>query len=144
MVTTIERNPFGGPIRITVGIAVNVFDKHGIDLFKLFQEGSDVPQKLTNILHMDDGKLLLLFKDLYPKVAGKEVSAEMIDNFTTEDRDGIRNAIWDGVENFTSAHLRHLVKEIRHQIQKGLMEANLGDSSSDSQPEPDSTPGTTP
>lgn len=144
MVTTIERNPFGGPVRITVGIAIHVFEKHGLDLFKLFQEGGDVAQKLTNTLHMDDSKLIALFKDLYIKVVGKEATPEMIESFGSEELDGIRNTIWDGVENFTSAHLRHLVKEIRHQVQKGLMEANLKDSSSDLLPEQDSLPGTTP
>lgn len=137
-------NPFGGPIRITIGINNKVFVKYQIDLLRLFEPNSGVPEKLNNALHMNDAELIKIFSDLYPLISGKPVSEELIDSFGAEERDAIRSTIWDAIENFTSSHLRHLAKELRFQITTALAETTLGDSSSVSQPEPELNAGTTP
>ena len=133
------------PMRISYGMALDPKElpKLGIELLKMFSDQT-VIGKLTEILHVHDDRCYELLKYFIVRVHEREPNKEEHEDLDGPKMDEFRNAFWEAIENFSGAHRKQLVQQIKAEVLAALQKLNLEESSTISLQEQESSPGTTP
>jgi hypothetical protein len=131
------------PLRITYGMAIVELPRLGIELLKLFSDQT-VVGKVARALHVNDIETIDLLQVMAIKNIGRALSPEELDELDGPKMDEFRNCMWEAIENFSGAHRKTLVQQIKAEVLANLQSQTLEESSSVSSPEQESPPGITP
>lgn len=132
-------------IHINYGMAVysKELPKLGIELLKMFSDQT-VIGKLTEILHVYDDRCLELLKYFFVKVHEREPNEEELSDLDGPKMDEFRDAFWEAIENFSGAHRKQLIQQIKAEVLAALQKLSLEELSTTSLPEQELSPGNTP
>lgn len=131
------------PLRISYGMAIEKLPTLNIELLKMFSDQT-VVGKLSEVLHVQDDKCLELLQLMCECNIKRRLTPEELDELDGVKMDEFRTAFWEAIENFSGAHRKPLIQQIRAEVLASLQKVNLNESSTNSLQEQESTPGSTP
>lgn len=124
-------------------MAISELPVLNIELLKMFSDQT-VIGKITEILHINDDKTIELLQLMATKCAGRPLSPEDLEELDGPKMDEFRNAFWEAIENFSGAHRKPLIQQIKAEVFAQLQKLTSNESSTNSLPEQELTPGNTP
>lgn len=131
------------PLRINYGMAIVDLPKLGLELLKLFSDQT-VVGKVATAIHVNDNETIELLQTMAFKNIERRLTPEELYEIDGEKMDEFRDGMWTAIENFSGAHRKPLVQQIKAEVLASLLKQNSEESSSDLLPEPVSPPGLTP